>query len=282
MAIVITLSAAAYQRMTGPTYPLGGKVIIDGQEIKYKFGRSHGGNTNQLVSLYFSDSTYQAIIKFTYYKTDKPWQSIVMHWKDGHFSAELPNQPPAGKLEYYIRLSKQSQKYTIPIDRTVVTRFKGEVPAIVLIPHVLFMFIAMLISSLSALEAVVEGKRLKFYVILTTIMLFMGGMILGPVVQKFAFGEFWTGVPFGFDLVMPSQNRQPSILIFAELMLQISIHSCFDGSDAAISVIIIVGALACATCPPSSIPKIKNSSNRTGVDGINSNDICLPYQRLYC
>ena len=200
MAIVITLSAAAYQRMTGPTYPLGGKVIIDGQEIKYKFGRSHGGNTNQLVSLYFSDSTYQAIIKFTYYKTDNPWQSIVMHWKDGHFSAELPNQPPAGKLEYYIRLSKQSQKYTIPIDRTVVTRFKGEVPAIVLIPHVLFMFIAMLISSLSALEAVVEGKRLKFYVILTTIMLFMGGMILGPVVQKFAFGEFWTGVPFGFDL----------------------------------------------------------------------------------
>ena len=31
-------------------------------------------------------------------------------------------------------------------------------------------------------------------------LLFLGGMILGPVVQKFAFGEFWTGVPFGFDL----------------------------------------------------------------------------------
>jgi hypothetical protein len=25
-------------------------------------------------------------------------------------------------------------------------------------------------------------------------------MILGPVVQKFAFGEFWTGIPWGFDL----------------------------------------------------------------------------------
>ncbi|MCX6335012.1 MAG: hypothetical protein NT092_12035 [Bacteroidia bacterium] len=25
-------------------------------------------------------------------------------------------------------------------------------------------------------------------------------MILGPLVQKFAFGAFWTGVPFGWDL----------------------------------------------------------------------------------
>ena len=34
----------------------------------------------------------------------------------------------------------------------------------------------------------------------TTGLLFLGGMILGPIVQKYAFGEFWTGVPFGFDL----------------------------------------------------------------------------------
>ena len=27
-----------------------------------------------------------------------------------------------------------------------------------------------------------------------------GGMILGPIVQKFAFGEYWTGFPFGGDL----------------------------------------------------------------------------------
>ncbi len=25
-------------------------------------------------------------------------------------------------------------------------------------------------------------------------------MILGPIVQKYAFGAFWTGVPFGYDL----------------------------------------------------------------------------------
>jgi uncharacterized BrkB/YihY/UPF0761 family membrane protein len=32
------------------------------------------------------------------------------------------------------------------------------------------------------------------------IFLILGGLIFGPIVQKFAFGAFWTGIPFGYDL----------------------------------------------------------------------------------
>jgi len=28
----------------------------------------------------------------------------------------------------------------------------------------------------------------------------LGGLVLGPIVQKYAFGAFWTGWPFGGDL----------------------------------------------------------------------------------
>ena len=28
----------------------------------------------------------------------------------------------------------------------------------------------------------------------------VGGMILGPIVQKYAFGAYWTGFPWGYDL----------------------------------------------------------------------------------
>jgi ABC-type transport system involved in cytochrome c biogenesis permease subunit len=45
-----------------------------------------------------------------------------------------------------------------------------------------------------------KKEKYKFYTIITTICLLAGGMILGPVVQKFAFGELWTGIPFGWDL----------------------------------------------------------------------------------
>ncbi len=31
-------------------------------------------------------------------------------------------------------------------------------------------------------------------------LLVLGGFLLGPIVQKYAFGAFWTGWPFGEDL----------------------------------------------------------------------------------
>ena len=200
LAILITLSAATYQRLTGPTYPLRGKIKIEDQQVSYKFTRSHGGEGGQLVSLALPDSGYHAVLKYTFYKSNKSWQFIEMKWKNGEFTAELPHQPPAGKLEYYIVISNESIKQSIPADRTVVTRFKGHVPSAILIPHVLFMFLAMMLSNVSALEAIANGKNLKLYTILTTLLLLAGGMILGPVVQKYAFGALWTGIPFGYDL----------------------------------------------------------------------------------
>jgi len=42
--------------------------------------------------------------------------------------------------------------------------------------------------------------KARLYSLITFVLLLLGGMILGPIVQKYAFGEFWTGVPFGWDL----------------------------------------------------------------------------------
>ena len=42
-------------------------------------------------------------------------------------------------------------------------------------------------------------------------LLLAGGMVLGPVVQYYAFGEFWTGVPFGWDL---TDNKTLLAVIF--------------------------------------------------------------------
>jgi len=200
LAILITLAAVVYQRLTGPTHPLRGTVEIEGQKIKYRLLRSHVDESDQLVSIPFIDSTSVAEVFFKRYKTGDDWTRLDMAATDGKLTAALPKQPPAGKLEYYIHIQKGRTEYLIPPDRTVITRFKGAVPNWALFPHVLLMFIAMLLSVLSALEALAKGPRILRYTLLTTICLFIGGMILGPVVQKFAFGEFWTGIPFGHDL----------------------------------------------------------------------------------
>ena len=55
-------------------------------------------------------------------------------------------------------------------------------------------------SNLTAILAIVKHNKQKFYAILTLLSLILGGMIFGPIVQKYAFDAYWTGVPFGWDL----------------------------------------------------------------------------------
>ena len=45
----------------------------------------------------------------------------------------------------------------------------------------------------------------------TLILFTVGGMILGPIVQYDAFGDLWTGIPFGWDL---TDNKTLIALLF--------------------------------------------------------------------
>jgi hypothetical protein len=69
-----------------------------------------------------------------------------------------------------------------------------------LIPHIIFIFGAMLLSTRTGFEYFNVGKKFKPLTILTFIFIIIGGFILGPVIQYYAFGAFWTGFPFGHDL----------------------------------------------------------------------------------
>jgi hypothetical protein len=62
------------------------------------------------------------------------------------------------------------------------------------------MFLAMLFSSRTGIEAMIKGANTYRYTIWTVVLLFFGGLVLGPIVQYYAFGAYWTGWPFGGDL----------------------------------------------------------------------------------
>jgi hypothetical protein len=62
------------------------------------------------------------------------------------------------------------------------------------------MFIAMLFSTLAGLFAIGKNPLFRKYTTWTLILFTAGGLVLGPVVQYYAFGDLWTGIPFGWDL----------------------------------------------------------------------------------
>ena len=212
ITVIITVSAMFYQRMTGPTYPKKVAIVLDGQEYNFGLLRSNEIGTPCDINLEVEDKEVEATIFYKRFKVDEPWQEVKMQRKSSHkkaffgegeeievLSATLPEQPSAGKVEYHIDLYKGDKKISIANDEPIVLRFKGFVPLSVLIPHVLLMIIALFVGTRSGIEAIFGGDKTFKFVRVTLIVFGIGGLILGPIVQKYAFGELWTGWPFGGD-----------------------------------------------------------------------------------
>ncbi len=200
-AVLITAAALYYQSNYGPTKPKRVTLwLSDAQEYRFKLPRSHGGNADCPLELAIPDTTIAGELYFRRFPTNDEWQQKPMNRTGEILSACLPQQPPAGKLEYYFLLKQEGKVIRMPVGEQVTIRFRGDVPARVIIPHALLMFVAMFLSNLTLLLAIFDFKSYRLAGIITTICLFTGGLVFGPMVQYHAFGAYWTGFPFGFDL----------------------------------------------------------------------------------
>ena len=200
LAVLITLGLAEYQRITGPTHPVRGEVEFENVTVHYKLARSQGGEGDQPVIVDVPDTSMHALLVYRHYPTRAEWTKSPMVRKGNQLVGNLPHQPPAGKVEYYLILQKNGRQHKLPEAVSVVTRFKGAVPAFILVPHIFFMFLALLLATRTGIEALDKNSNPRKLAWWTLGVLTIGGMILGPIVQKYAFGALWTGVPFGWDL----------------------------------------------------------------------------------
>ena len=199
LAFLITLCMAIYQRMTGPTYPVSGKLREGGLDMVYRLERSHDTGSDQAVTVSVKGGApVEGWLAYKRFKTSDDWTRLPMTVQGENLTAFLPAQPAAGKLEYFVEISTAGQKLRIPA-QPVVTRFKGRVPFCWLLPHVVIIFSALMMSVRTGL-ALLAREPVRKLVTMTFYFLLVGGMILGPIVQKYAFGAFWTGFPFGGDL----------------------------------------------------------------------------------
>lgn len=194
LAIVITLVLSIYQRMTGPTHPKRVTVEINGVSYKMKLPRS-GVQQDEIVTLKGLPQEIKAQLHYRRYPTSNDYTTVDFCLNDNECQAVLPVQPVGGKLQYYITV--EGKDY--PADKPILIRFRNDVPASVLVPHILFMFAAMLFAVYTLLLVITRKKYSKWLKI-TVGTLFVGGFILGPLVQHYAFGPWWTGFPLGTDL----------------------------------------------------------------------------------
>lgn len=206
LALVISLSAALYQRLTGPTHPKRIVIPMQGKTVSFRTLRSHETTAPAPIVIPAELSTMKPYMRFKRYPTNDDWTVIDFKANPDDpktLVALLPVQPSAGKVEYQVVVVENNQELAYPAEK-VRLRYKDPVPDFILIPHVYSMFAALMFGAWAFLEALFIRKRkdqlaLPTAVLLCTSFFILGGFILGPIVQKYAFGEYWTGFPFGDD-----------------------------------------------------------------------------------
>jgi hypothetical protein len=190
--------------MTGPTYPARGSENFNDKEVSYKLIRSQTVKESIPVKIKAPDAAVKAFLNYKRYKFEEPWTEIPMirdtEDKD-YLVADVPARDEmAAKIEYTVRLDINGETFLLNEGKSIVARFKGAVPAVFLILHILFMFFSIIFAFRTGFEALHKDGNYDWLVNWTLGITFIGGMILGPIVQKYAFGDLWTGIPFGTDL----------------------------------------------------------------------------------
>jgi hypothetical protein len=200
LAVVISLAAMFYQRMTGPTYPKKYEITHQNEEYGFSVPRSNNGRPGAYPVEVELPEAFSANLVWRLFPSEDPWNTMEMVREGDLLVSSLPHQPPAGKIEYHLELMADGELIELQDDENVVIRFRADVPAWALIPHVLMMILTVIWSMATIIFAFANIPSYKKHVGFTIIFLLIGGFILGPVVQKYSFGQFWTGWPLGDDL----------------------------------------------------------------------------------
>lgn len=203
LALVLALAAMIYQRSTGPTYEYKGRLEHNGEKYKYELLRTHETTAGAKIEMPQIDGAeYTATLNYKRYQTDDSITSVSFALDaDNRFVAQLPVQPAAGKMEYYVSGSIDGKSFNIPEqgEENIVLRYKDPVSDYILIPHVTMMIIVIIFGIRAGLSVLFDPRTMRRWTVIAFSAMTVGGMILGPLVQKSAFGEYWTGFPYGGD-----------------------------------------------------------------------------------
>ena len=201
----VTAAFLVWQKVSGPTYPRRGSVDVGTGRIAVELPRTNSISSDMPVSIKVAapdapDPGVTGTVIWRHYPTDEAWLRLPMRYEHGRLEADIPRQPMAGKVEYHVELKHAGEAAIFPKDESAVARFKGDVPPLILVFHVTCMVLGMLFSTGTGLDALTGGAAAQRILSrVTFFFLFLGGCVLGPVVQKYAFDAYWTGWPFGED-----------------------------------------------------------------------------------
>ena len=132
-AVLITISAGIYQKLTGPTHPQRTKATLTGQTYKFKLLRTFDGDGDCPIAIKMPDPEVSGTLEYRIFPQKVDFTKLAMAREGENLTASLPHQGMAGKLEYKITLNKGNEHVELNNGTPTIIRFKGYVPNFILI-----------------------------------------------------------------------------------------------------------------------------------------------------
>jgi len=209
ITIFLTILAVFYTRLTGPTDPVRGEVEIGGEVVELRLIRTYAKPADAPVTVIVSNQEISGYYRFKRFPSYDLWSEAPLVRSGDTLFAMLPQQIAAGHIAYQITLTKGEEEVKLTPE-PILLRFRNSVPAWAMIPHIILMFAAILVGIRAGIAAFLSQKT-SLFTKLTFIFLVAGGLVFGPIVQYYAFGDWWTGWPWGTDL---TDNKTAVMFIF--------------------------------------------------------------------
>ena len=141
-------------------------------------------------------------VHYRRYPLDEPFRESAMS-REGGTLVGLAADPAPGRQARVLRhaRARPGARCGCPRASPSSCASRATCRRCVLIPHVVAMFVVdddrRSAPRSRRPSAAPEARR---YAWVAVVRIAIGGLVLGPIVQKYAFGAFWTGWPFGADL----------------------------------------------------------------------------------
>jgi hypothetical protein len=144
----------------------------------------------------------------------------------GAWFTEFTTGERGGNVRYQFDLLDAKDKvvasFGMPDGSPFETKFRGEVPKLVLIGHLGFMFGAVFFVALAAVFGLwsllgsVSLRTPMVFMLLAGLFTLLGGYPFGFAMNWYAFGTIWEGVPFGTDA---TDNKTQILLLYFILVI---------------------------------------------------------------
>lgn len=200
IALLITLSVAIFQFIMGSSYPLVTEVNTGKQRIECVLYRSFTGKNDCPIILPIGDITVSGYLNYKIYQSDEKMSRIDFTREGDILTAKLPNQSPAGKLEYSVVLSKEGKPIDVNDGKPIIIRFLGRVPVTILVLQSLFIFLALLLSNMTGMYAALGIKTYRLLIYITIASMMVALFLFQPLMHKYALNQWWTCFPNSREL----------------------------------------------------------------------------------